>query len=63
MMTMKHNKGILIFLLSIVFTTLGSIVKVMKVEVLPDVLLGLGIVTFIIALVIILKGLFRRETN
>lgn len=60
---MKRNKGILIFLLSIVFTTVGSILKVMKVDVLPDVLLGLGMVTFLIALVILLKGLFRRQTN
>lgn len=62
-MTMKRNKGVLIFLLSIVLTTLGSVAKLMKVDVLPDVLLGLGIVAFIIALVMILKGLFRRETN
>jgi hypothetical protein len=60
---MKRNTGVFIFLLSIVFTTLGSVAKVMKVNVLPDVLLGLGIVAFIIALVIILKGLFRRQTN
>lgn len=62
-MTMKRNKGVLVFLLSIILTTIGSVVKVMKVDVLPDILLGLGIVAFIIALVIILKGLFRRETN
>ncbi|MBB1286033.1 hypothetical protein HRH25_16740 [Flavisolibacter sp. BT320] len=60
---MKQNKGVLIFLLSIVLTTLGSVAKLMKVDVLPDVLLGLGIVAFIIALVMILKGLFKRETN
>lgn len=60
---MKRNTGVFIFLLSIVFTTLGSVAKVMKIDVLPDVLLGLGIVAFIIALVIKLKGLFRRQTN
>jgi hypothetical protein len=60
---MKRNKGIIIFLLSIVLTTLGSIVKVMKVGVLPDVLLALGILAFIIALVMILKALFRRQIN
>ena len=60
---MKRNKGVLIFLLSIVLTTLGSVAKVMKVDMLPDVLLALGIVAFIIALVMILKGLFKRETN
>ena len=62
-MTMKRNKGVLIFLLSIVLTTLGSVAKVMKVDVLPNVLLALGIVAFIVALVLILKVLFRRETN
>jgi heme/copper-type cytochrome/quinol oxidase subunit 4 len=60
---MKRNKGVLIFLLSIVLTTLGSVVKVMKVEVLPDILLALGIVAFIVALVMILKGLFRRQSS
>ena len=60
---MKRNKGILIFLLSIVLTTIGSIVKVMNVEVLPDVFLGLGMIAFIIALVMILKGLFRRQSS
>jgi hypothetical protein len=62
-MTMKRNTGVFIFLLSIVFTTLGSIVKIMKVDVLPDVLLSLGIGAFIIALVIILRGFSRRQTN
>jgi hypothetical protein len=60
---MKPNKGILIFLLSIVLTTIGSILKVMHVEVLPDVFLGLGMVAFIIAMVIILKGLLRRQNS
>jgi hypothetical protein len=60
---MKPNKGILIFLLSIVLTTIGSILKVMHVEVLPDVFLGLGMVVFIIAMVIILKGLLRRQNS
>lgn len=60
---MKRNKGVLVFLLSIVLTTLGSIAKLMKVGTLPDVFLGLGIVAFIIALVMILKGWFKRETN
>ena len=60
---MKPNKGILIFLLSIVLTTMGSILKVMHVEVLPDVFLGLGMVAFIIAMVIILKGLLRRQNS
>lgn len=60
---MKRNTGVFIFLLSIVLTTLGSVAKVMKIDVLPDILLGLGIAAFIIALVIILKGLFRRQTN
>ena len=60
---MKQNKGILIFLLSIVLTTIGSLLKVMHVDVLPDLFLGLGMVAFIIALVIILKGLFRRQNG
>ena len=58
---MKGNKGVLIFLLSVVLTTLGSVVKVMKVEMLPDVLLALGILAFLIAMVIIVKGLIRRQ--
>jgi hypothetical protein len=60
---MKRNKGILTFLLSIVLTTIGSILKVMHVDLLPDVFLALGMVAFIIALVIILKGLFRRQNS
>ena len=63
MIVMKRNKGVVIFLLSIVLTTLGSVLKVMKVDLLPDVLLALGIVAFIVALVIILKGLFRRQSS
>lgn len=62
-MIMKRNKGVLLFLLSIILTTLGSIVKVIKVDVLSDVLRALGIVVFIIALVTIVKGLFRQEIN
>jgi hypothetical protein len=42
---------------------MGSILKVMHVEVLPDVFLGLGMVAFIIAMVIILKGLLRRQNS
>jgi hypothetical protein len=60
---MKRNSGVLIFLLSIVLTTLGSIVKMMNVEVLPDVFLGLGMAAFLVALVLIVKGLFRRKTT
>ena len=60
---MKRNKGVLIFLLSIVLTIIGSILKVMHVDVLPKVLLGLGMIAFIIALVIILKGLSRRQNS
>jgi hypothetical protein len=60
---MKRNKGILIFFLSIVLTTIGSILKVMHVDLLPDVFLALGMVAFIIALVIILKGLSRRQNS
>jgi hypothetical protein len=60
---MKGNKGVLIFLLSVVLTTLGSVCKVMKVEMLPDVLLALGILAFLVAMVIIVKGLIRRQSN
>jgi hypothetical protein len=60
---MKRNSGVLIFLLSIVLTTLGSIVKVMNVEALPDVFLGLGMAAFLVALVLIVKGLFSRKTT
>lgn len=63
MKIMKRNTGVRLFLLSIVLTTLGSVVKLLKVELLPDILLGLGMVTFLIALVLILKKIFRQHTS
>ena len=51
---MKRNSGVLLFLLSILLTTIGSVVKVMHVKVLPAVCLALGMIAFIVALVMFL---------
>lgn len=58
---MKKNYGILIFLLSIALTTLGSILKVMNVQTLPDIFLGLGVIAFILGVGLILYKLFKQQ--
>ena len=63
MLLMKKDTGVRLFLLSIALTTVGSVMKLMKVDLLPDILLGLGMATFIVALVLILKKIFRQHTG
>jgi hypothetical protein len=54
---MKRNNRVLILLASIVFTSLGSYLKITG---LSEALLAIGIVTFIVAMVMILRRLFTN---
>ena len=58
---MKRNLGVWVLLLSVVLTTVGSVLKILHVNLLPEVLLALGMILFIVAMVMIFRGLIRRR--
>jgi hypothetical protein len=54
---MKRNNGVLVLLASIVLNAVGSYLKITG---LSEALLAIGIVTFIVAMVMILRKLFTN---
>lgn len=59
---MKKNTGIILLLASFVITTIGSFLKIMHAPTFPDIFLGIGMITFVIAFCMIIYQLVVRRT-
>ncbi len=56
---MKRNTGILLLLVSIIITTTGSIFKIMNQFKISEVFLWIGMITFVIAIVMIIYRIIK----
>lgn len=60
---MKKNHGINLLLISIAITTLGSLFKIMKQIAISEALLWAGMLTFLVALAMIIYRIARPRSN
>lgn len=56
--TMRKNWGINLLLISILITSIGSVCKIMQLRIISEVLLWIGMITFVVALYGIVRFLF-----
>ena len=56
---MKKNSGIFLLLLSVAVTTIGSVFKIMKQVGLSEVFLWIGMITFVVAIGLILYRIVK----
>ena len=55
---MRKNWGINLLLISILITSIGSVCKIMQLRIISEVLLWIGMITFVVALYGIVRFLF-----
>jgi hypothetical protein len=58
---MKRNLGVHMLLLSILLTTIGSVFKVMRQITISEILLGAGVVLFVVSIGLIVYNMARRK--
>lgn len=56
--TMRKNWGINLLLISILITSMGSVCKIMQLRTISEVLLWIGMITFVVALYGVVRFLF-----
>ena len=58
---MRKNWGITLLLISILITSNGSVFKIMQLRMISEVLLWIGMITFVVALYGVVKFLFFKR--
>jgi hypothetical protein len=56
---MKRNKGIILLLISILITIIGSVFKIMEAYSVSDVFLGIGVIMFFVSIGMLVYQLFK----
>lgn len=60
---MKRNNGIILLLISVAVTTLGSMLKVMRLITLSEILLWIGAIAFLVAIAMLIYKIFDKKTK
>ena len=58
---MRKNWGINLLLISILITSIGSVFKIMQLRTISEVLLWIGMITFVVALYGVVRFLFFKR--